>query len=108
MDRRVFITQGDNRFNYTAAQSFGTLHFLTFHEWAPTGHPGENREAIFSEIVNRFAPYRPGTDFIVPCGNPVSIMIVGQIMGPGIHNILKWNNTTKEYDLCQVKFLDFE
>ena len=107
--RTAYVTQSKAGLDFEPLDNFASnIVFLTHREYVPVGQPGEDRESIIQEVIRNLRHYRPGKDFLVLAGNPVVMFIVGQVVGHGRHNILKWNNRTGMYDLAPVEFSNFD
>jgi len=94
---KVFITQEGNH-NYTEAQEFGEVEFLTSDEFSPIPTSGKNKN-ILREIKAKMSTYIPGVDYIMPSGSPIVIGIAFMIArekGTAV-KILKWDNQRRKY-----------
>lgn len=100
---KVFITQEGNR-NYTEAEEFGEVKFLTCDEFSPIPTSGRNKN-IIRDIRANMSDYIPGVDFIMPAGSPITIGIAFMIArekGTTV-NVLKWDSQYKRYNSVTVK-----
>lgn len=95
----VYVTQGRPGHDYSKAEKFGRVVICTEKEW-PTIFSGQDFSDMRAEVFLAMEDYRPGVDFILTAGSPVTILFVGFHMGEGLHKILKWNNATKDYEMC--------
>jgi len=100
---KVFITQEGNH-NYTEAQEFGEVIFLTSSEFSPIPTSLKNSD-IIKEIRKNMSDYIPGIDYIMPSGSPIAIgvtFMIAREKGATV-NILKWDNHYRRYNSIIVK-----
>ena len=97
---RVFVTQYSPTWNFSEAEKYGEVVFLTNSEYRPQPCPPEVNGAIESEIRQRMKEYIPGEDYIALTGSAIPNVIVGQQLAKnGPHRVLKWSNRKKGYEL---------
>lgn len=102
---KVFVTQEVRSVNYATAADFGEVIFLALEEYKPEPTTGDINTRIKVDMVNKFADYVAGRDYILTGGSPISILITGMLMGMAFgknHKVLKWNNQSMRYDLCVI------
>ncbi len=92
---RVFVIQ-EGRGDYTPAEEFGTVHFVTTGELTKFEDSKQNDE-VMHDIRRMLAGYIPGVDFIVPAGNPALVSLVMMSLSGVAHNILKWDGRQSRY-----------
>src|SRR5688572_17034997 len=76
---RVFVTQ-EQQLNYTNAESFGEVVFLTREEVSPIPGSLTNTE-IMAEMTRKLADFDFDCDFIAPSGSPVVSGMAFLILG---------------------------
>lgn len=86
-------------FNYSAAEVYGQLMFLSAKKLAPYSlSPLWNNEVLRS-LRHELADYVPEYDFIVPTGAPNRILLVGMLLKErgSKHKILGWDAKQQRY-----------
>lgn len=92
----VWVVQ-DNGNDYSAAEDFGDVRFITTSDWTPLLFSSANSDFL-RDIKKWKIDYVPGHDFILPAGNPVAYMMVAfNLDQDGKHNILKWDGRRGAY-----------
>lgn len=97
---RVFVVQ-EKDIDFTKATRFGKLTPLLpkLHNITMSTMP------VFQELKRKMRDFND-TDFILPVGDPVAIMLVAlaaaEVNG-GRMNVLKWDKKTNEYYEVKVK-----
>ena len=94
----VFVAQENNRLNYTDAEQFGTVRFLTSREYSPMANSLINND-ILDEIRAKMASFQPDTDFLLLSGNPVMIGYVFHLAMKikGYVKLLQWDGMSTSY-----------
>ena len=89
----VWVTQENPKFDYTPAEKYGELRFITCKDYT------NNENSLFNsglseEIMLELREFNPDVDYLLPSGSPVVMMAVAAILGRDCRNlkILKWNN----------------
>lgn len=97
----VFVTQ-DNRNDYSAAEQFGTVDFITRAELTKIDNSASNQQALAD--ARRFLSfYKPGEDFILPTGNPMYVALIMMSLPKCEHNLLKWDSRRCNYMPYKIK-----
>lgn len=94
---RVFVTQ-EGPHDYTPAQRFGDVQFMTRDEISPIATSLRNEETV-KQLRLAMVDYRPGIDLILPAGSPVTIayvFVLASRLGD-THRVLKWDNRSHMY-----------
>jgi hypothetical protein len=106
---RVYVTQEAKRADYVDAYKYGDVIFLATEEYKAEPTDGKLNMAIRIEIADKFKDYRPGVDFLLPSGSPISMLLASMVLGrmsrpmDGVkHKVLKWNNQQRRYEICLV------
>jgi len=102
----VFVTQHCGKLNYSEAQQFGNVTFLTDKEYRVEPVPAAYNDSIKKQMIDFLsANYVQGHDFILLTGSPMPSVIVGEFIGskPGTHKFLKWNNQRHSYDTVLIR-----
>ena len=105
---RVFVTQENSQLNYSNAEAFGEVVFLTRDEVSPV--PGSlTNAAIMEEMEKKLADFDFDRDYIAPSGSPVvsgmAFLTLGKrIELEGLHAsrkgklcVLRWSNRDRVY-----------
>lgn len=100
-DRPMVYVIGQQPFDYTPAQQFGTLYFMSARKLAPVapGNGGDWNRSTLASIRNDLKDYRPDVDFIIPTGQPSMLMLVGMVLAQmgGPHRVLGWDGRRGHY-----------
>lgn len=105
---RVFVTQENSQLNYTPAEQFGEVQFLTRDEVSPV--PGSlTNAAVMEELTRKLEGFDFDRDYLVPSGSPVicgmAFLALGARMRdldsfqPQLHKlrVLRWSNRDRVY-----------
>ena len=93
----VFVTQELN-ISYAKAEAYGPVVFMTSREGRQHSKSGINAQ-ILSEMIKAMATYRPGVDYLLPCGSPICIglaFMVASALGKKIR-MLHWQRQDESY-----------
>lgn len=103
---RVFVTQENANLNYTPAEAFGEVVFLTRDEVSPVANSLIN-DGIRREIQSKLANFNPELDFIAPSGSPVvcgmAFAQIGQLFAGRKVCVLRWSNRDRVYQPIQIE-----
>lgn len=98
MDRpKVFVTQETN-YDFTPAEQFGDVVFLT-HKDLNNMRASQHNDRIVAEIKDRIKHFDPNEDWLVIAGSPYIAAVVFMLLGRK-HNairILRWDNRDFRY-----------
>ncbi len=103
----VFVVQENNYMDYTPAEDFGEVRFLTVDEYRPISSSLRNLQ-ILEDIRKGLKDFDPEKDYIVFTGNPV-------VMGYAFHQlfsrfpefrILHWRSKENRYQSSMFKERD--
>lgn len=96
---KVWAVQENSHFDYTPAERFGRIHFVTYREFRMTPNSLVNRLII--EDIEAFIPnFDTMEDFLLMTGNPITMSYVfHRIMevSGGRVQVLKWDNRQNTY-----------
>lgn len=100
MNGRVFVTQESAQFNYSPAEQFGDVVFLTRHDLSPV--PGSlANQALTDEMRHKLKSFDPATDYLAPSGSPiVSGLAFALLQQHGVRypiRVLRWSNRDRAY-----------
>jgi len=107
---KVFVTQERSTFDYSPAESYGELVFLTSRDVSPIKDSLVN-QSIWLEIGNKLIGFSPGTDFVLPSGSPIitgiAFFIVGlkfqaEMKSVGELKVLRWSSRDSRYQTIQL------
>jgi len=98
----VFITQAGT-LDYTSAEQFGTLSALAHGELTFSAIELE----VLHQIRRKLRAYRPGVDFVLLSGSPLTIAWVCLLIsemetGASRHRFLKWEKQTRSYTVYEI------
>lgn len=106
---RVYVSQEQRFFNYSDAERYGEVHFLTQHEFNGLRNSLRNQRVI-EEIRNGLDSFRPDRDFLVLTGSPTTIgytfflaMLKASSKSVGRLNILQWDRESATYKLINFE-----
>ena len=105
-ESKVFVTQYSNHLNFQKAEQYGAVTFLSEKEYRSEPAMADANDRVRDEILTGLADYIPGIDYILLTGSPIPTMIAGILIGRRMgasHNILKWNNQSKTYELVKIR-----
>lgn len=92
------IQEGKN--NYSSAEKFGTVQFVTTSDMICTPNSQQNRNVEF-DLKAFISGYIPTRDYIIPSGNPMvvaqAMMSMPSLLPHSSHNLLKWDGRRAEY-----------
>ena len=110
---RVFVTQESSQLNYSHAEEFGEVVFLTRDEVSPV--PGSLvNTAICEELGRKLADFDFDNDFLAPSGSPVVSGLAFLALGRRIelmHEndvpprklcVLRWSNRDRVYQPISI------
>ena len=66
----VYVVQENPRINYTPAEKFGIVKFLTADEYSPSQHSIRNKR-ILEDVIRGLSNFDPDRDYIILSGNPI-------------------------------------
>jgi len=114
---RVFVTQENTQLNYSHAEEYGEVVFLTAREVSPI--PGSLANAfIMDELRTKLADFDFDNDFLAPSGSPVvcgmAFLTLGMRLGePGSRagsmarpkqlRVLRWSNRDRLYQPITIQ-----
>jgi len=102
---RVFVTQENQGIDYTPAEKFGEVVFLTRHEPSQMANSLRNAD-IKRELETKLRDFDPYSDFVCPSGSPAVVGLAFFILSrlPQFMSrqhqplrILRWSNRDKTY-----------
>ena len=99
MKSRVFVTQFMKKGDFSDAERFGDVVFMTRLEHLPEPTSLEHNQLIGGDLSTEIQEYIQGEDYILLTPSQIPNMIVGALMGEGWHKILKWDNRHRQYRL---------
>lgn len=101
MSSKVYITQETHRLNFTDAERFGEVVFMSVGETSPMKSSIRNK-AIVSDIKRMAAQFDHKQDYLLLSGDPVITAIAfHEIMARTPDKavmLLKWDNQSKSYN----------
>ena len=116
---KVFVTHAHPKMKQSlslAAEDYGDVVFMSTDEYMPEPSFGSTNTNIRDQIIESMVNYRPGRDFILVSGSPISIMITGIAIGMSfnagldsdqddcqVHKIMKWSGAERRYEICEVE-----
>lgn len=95
---KVFVSQ-DNEKDYSAAEEFGDVVFLSNREIVPYSGSASNMAVVHGIESTITKDYVPGVDYLLPAGGMFAIahLFHAAYAKPGKHQILKWDNRAQRY-----------
>ncbi len=102
---KVFVTQENQGLDYTPAEEYGDVQFMTRKEWSPIKGSLMNQD-ILREIKHALNDFNPAEDFLVVSGSPTVAALVflhlGQMRHPAL-KLLRWSNRDRVYQLVTLE-----
>lgn len=95
MNPKVWVVQEGNN-DYAPAEEFGEVHFITHSDLRAMADSRQNKH-VEADVRKFKAEYLPGTDYIIPTGNPMVVALATMAIGPGEHKFLKWDGRRAAY-----------
>jgi hypothetical protein len=96
---RVFVTQEAPQLNFTPAEQFGDVVFLTRDDFSPVAG-SLNNHALQLEIEAKLAHFDPARDFLCFAGSPTvaayAFMTLGRLNRRDVR-LLRWSNRDRQY-----------
>lgn len=96
---RVFVTQEAPQLNFTPAEEFGDVVFLTRDDFSPIS-ASLNNHALQQEIEAKLAHFDPERDFLCFAGSPTvaayAFMTIGRLDRRDVR-VLRWSNRDRRY-----------
>lgn len=100
----VFVVQENPHLDYSDAERFGEVEFITNIEFSPI-KGSLNNERVLTDIRHAMAKFDPHRDYLLMTGNPISIgyafhlairhSYLGTTRVP--LNLLRWDGITRRY-----------
>lgn len=90
----VYVTQEAEGLDYSTAEQYGQVVFLTRHDFVNVRGSLAN-EALISELNRKLRGFNPETDWIVVSGSPYVAAAVLLLLGLARHRqvkFLRWDN----------------
>ena len=100
---KVFVVQENHRINYSHAEKYGEVVFLSVSDFKPLPTTGLINQVVVDGIRKLLEDnFDSKQDFILLTGSPMNILITGAMLlkFKGEIKVLKWNNQDKRYDTC--------
>lgn len=96
----VWVTQENPLLDYTDAERFGEVKFVTADEL--TTNKGSLRNVdIYKRVLSALSTFDPSKDFVLSSGAPNLVATVFYVIGmlhPKVDiNFLAWNNRARQY-----------
>lgn len=96
----VWVTQESPLLDYTDAERFGEIRFITADEL--TGQKGSLRNIdIYNRVLAELTAFEPSIDFVLSSGAPNLVATAFYILGMSYPNtdinFLAWNNRMRQY-----------
>lgn len=106
---RVFVTQENGQLNYSRAEDFGQVVFLTRDDVSPI--PGSlTNSALMEELAKKLGDFDFDHDFIAPSGSPTVCGLAFMVLGRSVEleaehgngqpknlRVLRWSNRDRVY-----------
>lgn len=105
----VYVVQENSAFDYSRAEEYGDLEFLTLKELRTYGESLTNSE-IQHDIVLGLANFKPD-DYLILTGNPITMsfafhIAVSNLGTQGAQHIklLRWDRIQHQYKIVKFQF----
>ena len=103
MKPRVLVSQEHGQLDYTPAEAFGDVVFLTRLDWSPIPSSIANKTLV-EEVRRGLKDFRPDVDYVTTSGSPVVSGIMFMILREKTDklNFLRWSNRDHRYQSLLV------
>jgi len=105
----VFVTHAQNRFDYTAAEAFGRIRFVSDKVYSTT--PGNSiNQLIATWIAESADAYDPATDYILPSGSAlITALFFVRLTAIGHRRarVLFWSHNEQTYSAGMVELAQY-
>jgi hypothetical protein len=103
---RVYVTYESDKMNYSPAEKYGDVHFVTGTDLSPMKNSHRNKE-IEKDFKYFCTDYMPGSDYLVLTGSTVFVawfmMKLYQACPNKPHKILRWDNISRSYQVYTIE-----
>jgi len=107
---KVFVVQENPGLDYTDAERFGDIRFITNQEFSSVSGSLNNKD-ILADIVYALASFNPKVDYLLMTGNPITIgyafhramlraISVAGDASPALY-LLRWDGFSRTYKAVQ-------
>jgi len=97
----VFVTQENLKLNYSDAERFGEIVFLTAREYSASPNSLHNKQTR-KVVSEKLAVFNLKEDYLLLSGSPIIMCFAYYLIAirhlDGTINLLKWNGYNKQYD----------
>ena len=104
---KVFVTQENQLFDYSALDQFGEVKFVTLYDFSTSATSLYNLDLMF-RIKSAMSNYNPDEDYLVPSGSPlITAACMAHLVRRGVNRVevLRWSNRDRTY---QKVIMDFD
>jgi hypothetical protein len=100
----VYVVQEQSNFDYSQAEEYGDVEFLTAVEFSKMRKSIKNQH-LKEDLKNGLRKYRAGHDCIVLTGSPIVMSLAFHYACEhgDTHNVLKWCSQKRGYDRITVE-----
>jgi len=102
---KVYVTQEQEKLNYSPAEEFGDVVFITRNDFSVMKASLRN-DALIDEIAFRLKDFDAQHDFITVSGSPVvsaTVFLVLGLRGVKSVNMLRWSNRDCVYQPITIQ-----
>lgn len=98
MSAKVYVVQENPNLNYTPAERYGEVHFVTASEFSPSKNSIRNVQ-IISDIDAVVEKFDADSDFLLMSGNPITMgyMLHAVLAKKGYVQVLWYNRNDQSY-----------
>lgn len=96
---KVFVTQFISNGDFSKAEEFGEVEFMTQTEHKPEPTSKQYNYGMGADIRKSMSHYLQGVDFILVTPSQMANVYVGKMLAAGAHKVLKWDNRNRQYRL---------
>ena len=108
----VFISQENKDLDYSLAEQYGNINFVTYTEFSPHKESLANKR-LYEDIDTAMNKFSPEKDFIISSGNPISFSLLfyrafrkAILKGADKLNVLVWNKYKKNYVITPIQITE--
>jgi len=106
---KVYVTQENHRLNYSDAERYGEVVFITNFEYSPNVNSKRNM-SIQNDICDTLVHYNSEEDFFLLSGDPIIMVLAFYHIATKDGNasnrirLLKWDNQDRSYNQIILTF----
>lgn len=100
---KVYVSQSQDRIDYSDAERFGALVFCTGYEY-PKHSANPRCRMVVQDVANSMKDFDPAKDYLILTGNPITMgytfywaMLRAAALGFAKIRVLQWDRNDQAY-----------